>query len=182
MVIQSPDFTIRANIFASIYAIIIVVNSNSQFGKFSLGATAAIITSMGLIAGLNFGIHAKAAIIGGLLVIALADNISDTFAIHIYKESETSDRAEIFTTTAGNFLVRLLITLSFVVLTLALPMSVLIYVESAWGLFLLALLSIHISNAKGTLAAKEIVLHLVLAILVVISSRCLGLLISHRLS
>ena len=51
--------------------------------RFSFGATAAIITNMALIAGLRTGDHAKVSIIGGMLIIAIADNISDSVGIHV---------------------------------------------------------------------------------------------------
>jgi hypothetical protein len=56
--------------------------------RFSFGATSAIITNLGIITGLDTLTHPKLSIIGALLVIALADNLSDTFGIHIYQESE----------------------------------------------------------------------------------------------
>ena len=55
--------------------------------KFSMGATAAIITCMGLVAGLNQGNGSKTSIITGLLIIAIADNIADSLGIHIYKQN-----------------------------------------------------------------------------------------------
>ena len=77
-----------------------------EIKKISLGATSAIVTSMGLIAGLAHGSNAKTAIIGGLLVVGIADNISDSLGIHIYKESEGVNKQEIKSSTLGNFIVR----------------------------------------------------------------------------
>ena len=88
---------------------------------FSIGATAAIITSMGLIAGLTQGANAKVGIITGLLIFAVADNISDSFSIHIYKESEGASSKEVSVSTFGNFAVRLLLVLTFASLVLFLP-------------------------------------------------------------
>jgi hypothetical protein len=153
-----------------------------KLGRFSFGATTAIITSVGLVAGLNYGADAKAHIVGGLLIIALADNVSDSFGIHVYKESETSDRREVLVTTLGNFAMRLCVTLSFIVLTLLLPAGVLVWGISVWGLSLLALLSVSISRAKGRPMARELILHLAVATLVILGSRYLGLVISRHVS
>jgi vacuolar iron transporter family protein len=152
-----------------------------KLGSYSFGVTSAIITSMGLIAGLNYGAHTKATIVGGLLIIALVDNVSDAFGIHVYKESETSDRKEIFATTIGNFLVRFVVTLSFILLTIILPTSMIVWAASVWGLLLLALLSVNISRAKGSHTAMEIVKHLSLAGAVIIASKYIGLFITTRL-
>ncbi|HVO76776.1 MAG TPA: hypothetical protein VMT60_02215, partial [Candidatus Bathyarchaeia archaeon] len=78
-----------------------------NINKFSMGATAAIITSMGLIAGLNQGDSARISVITGLLIIAIADNVSDSLGIHIYKESEGASRRDINSFTYGNFTIRL---------------------------------------------------------------------------
>ena len=153
-----------------------------KLSKFSLGGTAGIITSMGLIAGLNFGAHAKINIISALLIIAIADNISDSFGIHVYKESETNNQAEIFSTTFGNFFTRLFLVLSFVVLVLFLPSNILIWMASLWGLLVLAIISFAISKTKKTHPAREILLHLAIAILVIVASAYLGNFISKHLS
>ena len=58
--------------------------------KYSLGATAAIITSMGIVAGLGQNDSLKMITIAGLLTFAIADNISDALAIHIYKQQKRS--------------------------------------------------------------------------------------------
>lgn len=54
--------------------------------RFAFGATAAIMTSMALIVGLGSANSGKTGIVGGLLIIAVADNLSDTLSIHIYEE------------------------------------------------------------------------------------------------
>jgi len=153
-----------------------------KLNKFSLGGTAAIITSMGLIAGLNYGEHAKVSVIGGLLIIAIADNISDSFGIHVYKESETSDEKEVFSITIGNFLVRLLLSLSFVALVMILPTDLVFYFATIWGLLLLTILSYYISEIKKGSRLKEILIHLAVAIIVVVASKYIGLIISKNLS
>lgn len=60
----------------------------SRKNKFLFGSAAAIITNLGIIAGLFSSHNARGNIIGSILVIAIADNISDTLGIHIYQEAE----------------------------------------------------------------------------------------------
>lgn len=150
-------------------------------GQFALGATAAITTSMGLIAGLSYGADPRASIIGGLLVIAIADNVSDSFAIHVYKESEGTEGADVLPTTIGNFLVRLAVTLSFVVMVLALPVSIVIWPAAAWGLALLAIISFGISRRKQAAPGREVAIHLVVAVGVIAISRYLGHIIAYHI-
>ena len=55
---------------------------------FSFGLTSGVITTLGLIVGLHSGTHSKLVVIGGVLVIAVADALSDALGIHISEESE----------------------------------------------------------------------------------------------
>ncbi len=151
-----------------------------KLNKFSIGGTAAIITSMGLIAGLGHGEDGKAAIIAGLLIIAIADNIADSLSIHIYKESEGANRKEILLATYGNFLARLLVVLTFVVIVAMAPVKSVVIISSVWGLALLTFLSYSIAQAKQTNTTREVIWHLVVAILVIIGSRLLGTMISNH--
>ena len=150
--------------------------------KYSIGATAAIITSMGLIAGLTQGANAKISIVTGLLIIAIADNISDSFSIHIYKEAEGATKQEINSSTFGNFTIRLFLALTFVFIVLFFsPFSALI-ISSVYGLILLAILSFLISKHKDTNPLGEMIWHLLIALLVVAGSKLLGYVILHQLS
>ncbi len=154
-----------------------MLNKMISINKVSIGATAAIITSMGLIAGLTQGGNARASIITGLFIIAIADNISDSFSIHVYKESEGASKQDINASTFGNFFIRLLVALTFVAIVLLLPSDVAFIVSSIWGLSLLTILSFLISRKKETHPLREVVWHLVVALLVIIGSKITGSLI-----
>ena len=54
----------------------------------SFGATTAIVTSVGPVVGFGSADVRKSAIISGLLIVGLADNLTDTLSIHIFQESE----------------------------------------------------------------------------------------------
>jgi vacuolar iron transporter family protein len=152
-----------------------------DINKFSIGAAAAITTSMGLIAGLTHGDSARIGIVTGLLVIAIADNISDSLGIHIYKESEGASKADIRSSTFGNFFVRLVLALTFVLIVLLLPSNLALIVSSIWGLVLLAVLSYLISQKKNTHPMKEIAWHLAIALFVIAVSKLVGHLIATKL-
>jgi len=72
--------------------------------KYSFGSTSAIITNLTLITGLITSTNAKISIIGGLLVSAFADNISDALGIHIYQESEGLRPHQVWVLTLSNFI------------------------------------------------------------------------------
>lgn len=145
-----------------------------NINKFSMGATAAIITSMGLVAGLNQGDSAKTSVMTGLLIIAIADNISDSLGIHIYKESEGASKKDINSTTFGNFVVRLFLASTFVLIVLLFPSPTAFILSSIWGLVLLAALSYLIAKKRGKNSLREVVWHLVVAVIVIAGSKLLG--------
>ena len=55
---------------------------------FSFGITSGIITTLGLMVGLNASTHSKLVVLGGILTIAIADSLSDAMSIHVTEESE----------------------------------------------------------------------------------------------
>ncbi|MCX5711544.1 MAG: hypothetical protein NTY47_00510 [Candidatus Omnitrophica bacterium] len=148
--------------------------------RFSFGATAAIITNLSLIVGLRTGEHAKLSIIASMLVIALADNISDSMGIHIYQESECLDPREVWSSTMSNFLSRLLVSLTFMFLVLFLPINVAAVISIAWGLLLLSAMSYMIAKDRNMTPYKIIIEHLAIAIAVIIMSNFAGQFILSR--
>jgi VIT1/CCC1 family predicted Fe2+/Mn2+ transporter len=129
---------------------------------------------MGLIAGLAQGGNSKIGIVTGLLVVAIADNVSDSFSIHIYKESEGASRREINLSTFGNFIVRLFLVFTFVSIVLIFSPLLALIVSSIWGLILLTVLSILIAKHKQTHPLREIIYHLIVALMVIVGSKLLG--------
>jgi len=148
--------------------------------RFSFGAAAAIITNLSLITGLRTGAHAKLTIIGAMLVIALADNISDSVGIHIYQESECLETKEIWLSTLTNFLTRILVSLSFILLVLVLPMNTAAILSIIWGLLLLATISYIIAKDRKINPYLAMLEHITIAIIVIIASDFVGKFIISR--
>jgi len=148
--------------------------------KFCFGATCAIITNLGLVAGLRTGEHAKVGILGGMLVIAVADNISDSVGIHIYQESVHLNKKEVWVSTLSNFLTRLIVSLTFILLVFFLPIQIAAAAVLIWGLFLLAVISYAIAREQGINPYLAIAEHLGIAIAVIIASNYLGHSLIHK--
>ena len=138
--------------------------------NFSFGGTSAIITNISLIVGLN----SKSNIIGGLLVIALADNISDSLGIHIFQESETQHEASNLLSTVSNFTVRLLVSLTFILIILLLPIYSAQIVAVIWGVILLSSMTYLIARANKSDPIPEVVKHLAIAVVVIAASKFIG--------
>jgi len=115
------------------------------------------------------------AILSALLIIAIADNLSDSLGIHIYRESQmTGTVADARIHTITNFLARFAVTMVFIALVVALPLGYSVVLSVAFGLSLLTYLSYRIAQARGTSPYKEILQHVAIAIAVITISHFVG--------
>lgn len=146
----------------------------ARLRRVSFGGPAAIVTSVGLIVGLNAATSNRTAIVSSLLILALGDNLTDSLSVHIYQEAEQLPERDAFHTTVANFLARLIVSLSFVALVLATRASWTSYLASAWGFILLAGLTYRVARARGARPFAEITKHCLVALVVVLLSEAVG--------
>ncbi len=142
---------------------------------FSFGLTSGIITTLGLMVGLQSGTHSKLVVIGGILTIAIADAFSDALGIHISEESENKHIArEIWESTLSTFLSKFIVALTFVVPVLLLQLSTAIIVSIAWGLSLLGIFSFFLAREQKVKPWKVVIEHLLTAVVVIIIAYLVG--------
>ena len=146
----------------------------SHLTKFSFGATSAIITCLAFIIGLSKSGNPKLSIIGSLLVIAIADNISDTLGIHIFQESDLKKSDVVRVSTFFNFLTRFVVILVFILLIFFLPIVYGMIFSIFWGISLLTVLSYLIAKEQKINPFKAVFWHIALAVLVIIVSNFLS--------
>ena len=142
--------------------------------NFSFGGAAAVVTSLGLIIGFDEASAARTTILGGLLIVALADNLTDSLSIHMYQESEHLDSRQAFRATVTNFATRLCLSLSFVMLVLALPIHVAVVASLIWGVVLLMGLTYALAKARNRPVFSEALKHLAAAAIVLAASKAIG--------
>ena len=142
--------------------------------RFSFGATSAIITNLGIITGLDTLAHPKLSIIGALLVIALADNLSDSFGIHIYQESEHLSKKEVWLSTLSNFFARLFVSSTFILLIILLPIKLAALCSVVWGLLILTVMTYVITRQRKMNPYSAILAHILVAVLVVAAGHFIG--------
>ena len=142
--------------------------------KYSFGASSAIITILALITGLDTLAHPRLGIIGGILIIAIADNISDSLGIHIYQESECLEQREVWISTFTNFLSRLLVSFSFILLIAILPIDIAVMASVVWGLLLLGVMSYIIAKGEEIKPHRAVLEHITIAVVVIAISNFAG--------
>lgn len=141
----------------------------------SFGLTSGIITTLGLIVGLFSNTHSSVVIISGILVIAIADAMSDALGIHISQESEEGNsEKQVWESTLATFLSKFFIALSFVLPILFLPLNIAVVACILWGIFLLVTFNYYIAKQKNVSPMGMVFEHLAIAIVVIIITYYVG--------
>jgi VIT1/CCC1 family predicted Fe2+/Mn2+ transporter len=141
----------------------------------SFGLTSGVITTLGLMIGLDSGTNSKQIVISGILIIAIADALSDALGIHISQESNSNKQQSIWESTLATLLTKFLISLTFIIPILLFDLQLAIYLNLTWGLILLTILSFYIAKNQNEKPINVILEHLTITILVVITTYYIGL-------
>ncbi|MBU0761199.1 MAG: hypothetical protein KJ718_05460 [Nanoarchaeota archaeon] len=150
------------------------MNSAFRTGM-SFGVTSAVITTLGMIVGLNSGTHSKMVVVGGILMIAIADAFSDSLGIHLSEEArERHSKKRVWESTIFTFLFKFVFALTFLIPILLLDLSLAVKVNIVWGMLLLGGLSYYIAKKKNAAPWKVVTEHLVIAVVVIIATNFLG--------
>lgn len=146
----------------------------------SFGITSGVITTLGLMVGLNAGTHSKMIVIGGILTIAIADAFSDALGIHVSEESEGKHtRREIWESTLSTLFSKLIFALTFLVPVLLFELSTAIMVSIVWGFLVLSAYSYYLAKQEKIAPYKVILEHLAIAVIVILVTNFVGSWISE---
>jgi len=141
----------------------------------SFGVTSGIITTLGLMVGLHSGTNSRLAVIGGILIIAVADALSDALGIHISEEFENKHTGkQIWASTIATFFAKFAFALTFVIPVLLLELPIAILVSITWGFLMLSVISYGVSKEQKVSPWKVIGEHLFIASIVIITTHYLG--------
>jgi len=148
--------------------------------RFVFGATTAIITNLGLIMALFHTTNPKLNIIGSILAVALADNISDSLGIHIHQETERLKTREVWISTVTNFGARLLVSLIFVLVIYLFPLFPATVALTTLGMVLLSVISYFVAISRNRNPYHAVFEHISIAIFVITASHIVGQWIESR--
>jgi VIT1/CCC1 family predicted Fe2+/Mn2+ transporter len=140
------------------------------------GATSGVITTIGLIVGLNAGTHSMLAVLGGIFVIAFADAMSDALGMHLAEESDPNATTQhIWSATVSTFLAKFVFAISFAVPMLLLPLDAAVIASLLWGMLVIVILSFFLARTQQASPLAIIAEHLGIAVLVVVLSHFIGI-------
>jgi vacuolar iron transporter family protein len=139
------------------------------------GATSGVITTIGLIVGLNSGTRSVIAVLGGILVIAVADAMSDALGIHLAEESDPdTDHGHVWAATIMTFVTKFVFSISFAIPLLLLPLSTAVIASVVWGLLVIVVLSYFLARSQNERPLYIIGEHVGIAVLVLVLSHYIG--------
>ena len=154
-------------------------SAGARTGLF-FGATSGVITTLGLITGLNAGTQSITAVLGGIFVIAVADSMSDALGIHLAEEADpNTDHEHVWQATITTFLTKLIFALSFAVPLLLLPLGPAVIASIIWGMAVIIMLSYFLARSQNESPWYIILEHLGIAILVVVLSHFIGVWVAN---
>jgi hypothetical protein len=134
---------------------------------YSFGATSAVLTGLAVIVGLSGTVNPAVSIVTALTIIAIADNVSDSFGIHVHQESQKESVQEVRRTTLGNFATRVLVVSILILFVIFLPIRFAVALSIIFGLAAICFISYFIAKEQEAAPRKIIVQHLLLTALVI---------------
>ncbi len=142
---------------------------------FGFGITSGAITTLGLIVGLHSGTQSKLAVLVGIIVLAVADALSDAIGIHISEEAENEHLThELWQSAFFTFISKLFVALSFIVPLQLFELYTAILVSVVWGVLLISVFSYLMAKSQKQNPAKVIAEHVIVMIAVVIVAHYIG--------
>jgi len=150
------------------------MNHSIKIG-FSFGLTTAIITTLGLMVGLESGTSSRLAVIGGVITIAIADAFSDALGIHVSEESENKHTSkEIWMSTISTFITKALFASLFIIPLLIFTLGTAIIVSIIFGLLLVIIFSYILAKQQGAKPWRIVGEHLLIASVIIVITHYLG--------
>lgn len=137
--------------------------------------TSGVITTLGMIVGLNATTKSRLAVLGGIIAIAIADAFSDAVGIHISEESEDQHTTrEVWEATAATFVSKFVIALTFVLPVVFLDLHGAIIASVVWGLGLIVVFSYYMAVQQAVRPVHVIAEHVAIVVVVIVVTHYVG--------
>jgi len=143
---------------------------------FGFGLTSGIITTLGLLIGLTYSTQSKKVVLGGIILIAIADALSDALGMHISEEagSKTTTEKQIWASTISTTVFKFLFALTFAVPVLLFTLQGAVIISVIWGILLLSVFSCYIAKKRKENPLGAVFEHLVIAGIVITITYFIG--------
>ncbi len=147
---------------------------------YNFGLTSGVITTLGLLVGLNSSTNSKLVVIGGIMIIAIADALSDSLGMHTAAESQNRlTNSDIWEVTYSTFLYKFIFSAIFILPIIFFELYKAVLMCVLLGLFLIFVNSLILARIQKISPSKVIAEHIGLTIIVIILTHFIGLGISY---
>jgi VIT1/CCC1 family predicted Fe2+/Mn2+ transporter len=144
------------------------------------GITSGVITTLGLMVGLDAGTGSSLAVIVGIFAVAISDAFSDALGMHNAEEIDRRNSPKTLRkTTLATFFSKLFFTLTFAIPVFLFDLQTAIFVSIAWGLFVIGAFSYVVAQTIRQRPEKIIFQHVFLTIIVIIITYYVGKLVGY---
>jgi len=156
---------------------------HEKFGKWTFGISSAVLTTLGMIVGLNSATSSRLAVLAGIAAVAIADSLSDSLGMYSQKKAErgTSSKTA-FNYAWGCFLGKFIFTFSFMIPFLLLPIEPAILISVIWGLMLISFVNAQIAFIQEENitwgVTKSIIITLIVVLLSYLAGKAIDILFS----
>ncbi len=122
----------------------------------SFGLASGVMTTLGMMVGVDATTNSKLAVLASIMAIAIADSFSDSVGIHISEESEGKSRRDVWMATVFTLISKFAFAMSFTVPVILFDLRTAVAISVAWGLFLIAVFSYINAIKTGKRPIKEV--------------------------
>ena len=141
----------------------------------SFGLTSGVITTLGMVVGVNASTSSRLAVIAAIISIAIADAFSDAVAMHVSEESEgVHTRKDVWEAAMATFLTKFVFAMTFVIPILFLALDIAVLVDIIWGLLIMTVFNIFLARSQEERALRVVFEHLTIAIVVILITYIAG--------
>lgn len=141
----------------------------------SFGLTSGVITTLGMIVGVNASTSSRLAVIAAIVAIAIADAFSDAVAMHVSEESEGAHtRKDVWEATIATFLTKFIFAMTFVIPIWFLALDIAVLVDIIWGLLIMTVFNIFLARSQEERVVRVVLEHLTIAIIVILITYITG--------
>jgi vacuolar iron transporter family protein len=156
-----------------------VLRVHDKIGELTFGITSGILTTIGILVGVNSATSSRLSVIAAIATIAVADSASDAFGMYLSRLSERgATPGQALRHASGTFLGKFFLPFTFMLPILLLPLSSGVWVALAWGFMLLTLLAAEQAMVTQKPVVKNILRITGLAVGIVLVSYITGRLIA----
>lgn len=160
-----------------------VFKSRSLTKGLSFGLTSGVITTLGMIVGLESATSSKIVVIAGILSIAIADAFSDALGMHISEEAGADgSQKEIWYSTMYTFIAKFVCAMLFMIPFLIFSVSTAVIVSVIVGLVTIASYSWIIAKRQNKIPTEVVGEHIAISLIVISATHFVGDIIHYFFS